>query len=223
MRNIEPPLILVVDDHPMVREAMVVAALDATAEATVIGYPSMDAALADNHDTEPALLLLDLDLGQGGDFSNLLSALKQFPSARVGIVSATDTREVMRRAKSLGAAGYLAKSAGHSEFQNAISALLAGREVFPDDLNSDDEPADDLMRRLASLTPTQTRVLEGLRSGLLNKQIAYELQVTEATIKAHLTAMFRKLGVTNRTQALVIAQQLDVRAAAGDVSDKRDT
>ena len=115
----------------------------------------------------------------------------------------------MRRALALGAAGFIPKSAALPIMVEAIAAILSGDGWAPD-VGAPGPEEGDLEARIASLTPSQLRILEGLRAGRLNKQIAFDLGVTEATIKAHLTSVFRKLGVHNRTQAVILAQSIDL-------------
>ncbi|MCG8442023.1 MAG: response regulator transcription factor [Caulobacterales bacterium] len=204
------PLIVVIDDHPLVRDALTLAARRAEPSAQVLGFAGLDAAFGGLTE-DPDLVLLDLDLGEGGDLSNLMTIAKHFAQTPVGIVSATERPDVIRRARDLGAAGYVPKSAGLPELESAVRAWLQGRLVYPDGLDAEDGDAGGDAARLASLTPTQIRVLNALRRGLLNKQIAFDLAISEATVKAHMTAIFRKLGVNNRTQALLVARQLDAQ------------
>mgnify|MGYP002652231716 FL=1 len=123
----------------------------------------------------------------------------------MAVVSASEDAPVVRHALGLGAAGFIPKSSSLPQMVEAIAAILAGDSWAPDVPEADD----DLAGRVASLTPSQLRILEGLKAGRLNKQIAFDLGVSEATIKAHLTSVFRKLGVQNRTQAVILAKSLD--------------
>ena len=125
------------------------------------------------------------------------------------MVSASEEAPTIRRALSLGAAGFIPKSAALPTMVEAIRVILEGDSWAPEVEAAGEEEAD-LQARIASLTPSQLRILEGLKVGRLNKQIAFDLGVTEATIKAHLTSVFRKLGVQNRTQAVILAQSLDI-------------
>ncbi len=223
------PDVLIIDDHPMVGEALGLAIELAAPTARIRTVESFQDAEAALTDVDPDLVLLDLDLGEGGDWSPLMTLRRERPTMPVAIVSATRTADVIQRARALGAAGYLKKSAELTELGHAVAALLAGEAVFPDDADEPTPPSAeaDAIARLASLTPTQARVLDGLRRGLLNKQIAYELDISISTTKAHMTAIFRKLGVQNRTQALLTARSLDIadmRAAQaeGDEPSARD-
>lgn len=212
------PEVMIIDDHPMVGEALSLAILLAAPDARIRTLDSFAQARAALAEGGPDLVLLDLDLGEGGDWSPLMTLRRERPETPVAIVSATQRRDVMARARELGAAGYLKKSDELAALGDAVAALLAGAFAFPADLVETAEEAaggldDGALARLASLTPTQARVLDGLRRGLLNKQIAYELDISISTTKAHMTAIFRKLGVQNRTQALLTARSLEIDPA----------
>lgn len=211
-RNGAPPSIVIVDDHPLVGEALTLAALKAAPDADIRALERFDEALESLNETPADLVLLDLDLGQGGEWSPLITLVRDHPDTPVAMVSATKRPEIIEQARHLGAAGYLKKSDELTELGEGIASLLRGELTFPSALTEadDDAVARDAITRLASLTPTQARVLDGLRQGLLNKQIAYELDISVSTTKAHMTAIFRKLGVQNRTQALLVARHLDV-------------
>ena len=138
------------------------------------------------------------------------------PNCPIVVVSATENAAAFKQAKALGAAGYLPKSLGLDELAAALATVMDGGTWFPVTEASDPETIPDA-ERVASLSPAQRRVITGLSDGLLNKQIAYEMGISEATVKAHMTAIFRKLGANNRTQALLIytaALGLDDHSAA---------
>ena len=133
------------------------------------------------------------------------------PTVPVVVVSAHDDPETIRRALELGASGFISKSASMEEIRAAVDTVLAAASTSPAgiDLGVEGDPEiSDLIRRLQSLTPQQTRVLGMLAEGLLNKQIAYELGVSEATIKAHVSAVLQKLGVDSRTQAVILLSRI---------------
>jgi DNA-binding NarL/FixJ family response regulator len=214
--------IIIVDDHPLFRAALRQTLADDNAateveEAGDLG--GLDAALAANRDCD--LVLLDLNVPGAQGFSGLLLARAQYPELPVMIISAVEDTAVMRRAFELGASGYLSKSAGPAEIRAAIATVLAGDIFVPEgvDLEAVDEQSG-LLGRLASLTPQQLRVLMMLKDGLMNKQIAYSLTISEATVKAHVSAILQKLDVDSRTQAVIAAGriedvQFDALLAAG--------
>jgi DNA-binding NarL/FixJ family response regulator len=128
-------------------------------------------------------------------------------------VSANDDPAVIRRCMDLGTSGFIPKTLGIDEMRGAIMRVLAGGIWTPPDIRLDtgaDAETAGLMARLTSLTPQQVRVLMMLSEGLLNKQIAHELGVSEATVKAHVSAILQKLGVESRTQAVIAAARIEV-------------
>ena len=213
--------ILVADDHPLFREALRHALGRAVPDATVIEADTV-AALLDVAERHPdaELLLLDLNMPGAQGFSALVQMRAHFPSLPVVIISANEDPSVIRRSIGHGAAGFVPKSSTVDQMVEALQAVLDGDSWIPESAESEgglEGPEADIASRLASLTPQQFRVLTMLSSGLLNKQIAFELGVSEATVKAHMTAIMQKLGATNRTQAVVLSQRLalDQPAAPG--------
>lgn len=211
------PALLIADDHPLFRAALRGAAADAVADLDVHEADSLDGVLA-VLEVEPDidLVLLDLHMPGNHGLAGLAAIRAQHPAVAVVVVSANDDPKVVRRALDHGAAGYLPKSTGLDELRGAIRSVLACEQWLPVGLrgavartrsNASDS---DLAARLASLSPQQFRVLRLVAEGLLNKQIADRLQVQERTVKAHLTAIFERLGVRNRTQAGVILRELEL-------------
>ncbi|GAW41581.1 Transcriptional regulatory protein DegU [Brevundimonas sp. SH203] len=198
--------IVVADDHPLFRAALRSAVDKAAPGAEVIECASLAEARAALQAGPVDLLLLDLKLSDSEGMAGLAALRAEHPAVPVAVVSASEDAPVVRNALGLGAAGFIPKSAALPQMVEAIAAILAGDGWAPEL----PEVADDgLAERVASLTPSQLRILEGLKAGRLNKQIAFDLGVSEATIKAHLTSVFRKLGVQNRTQAVILAKQMD--------------
>ncbi|HTJ01325.1 MAG TPA: response regulator transcription factor [Methylovirgula sp.] len=201
--------IIIADDHPLVRGALRQAVEGAFQQANVTETSDFDALIAAlGAQAETDLVLLDLSMPGMQGFSGLIYLRGQYPSVPVVVVSANDNRGVMRRCMQLGAAGFIPKTTSLDAMTGAIATVLAGGVWLPPDLDPDvesDPTTTDILRRLASLTPQQMRVLMMLSEGLLNKQIAYELSVSEATIKAHVSAILQKLKVDSRTQAVIAA------------------
>lgn len=213
------PHVLIVDDHPLFRDALEIALAQAfPAGANAHHSGSLAAALEALDSHKPQLILLDLNLSDVSGFDGLARLRAAAPYTPVVVVSATESAEAYSRARALGAAGYLPKSLSLQDLSSALATTLEGGTWFPSVGEDDGEDeADSLAERVASLTPAQRRVLAGLSDGLLNKQIAYEMDISVATVKAHMTAIFRKLGANNRTQALLIYSQavsLDNHSAA---------
>ncbi|MEM9600523.1 MAG: response regulator transcription factor, partial [Pseudomonadota bacterium] len=126
------------------------------------------------------------------------------PDIPVMIVSSHDDPALFAKARALGARGFMPKNESGDVIANAVQTILEGSEAFPESADHVSDDQDSPLQRLTSLTPAQRRVTDYLGEGLLNKQIAYEMGISEATVKAHMTAIFRKLGVSNRTQALLV-------------------
>lgn len=211
--------ILVADDHPLFRDAMKQALAGVVGQHLIDEAGSLDAAItAIEKNGEPDLILLDLKMPGAQGLSGLIYLRSQYPGVPVVIVSASDEPQMIRRAIGLGASGYIPKSTPVTTICRAITGILRGDVWVPDDLcfpAAPDSVADDLARRLAALTPQQVRVLMMLREGLLNKQIAFHLGISEATIKQHVSAILQKLNVDSRTQAVIAASRIDGVAANG--------
>ena len=202
--------VVIADDHPLLREALRAAVLRAVPGAALAECASLAAAQSALREAPADLVLLDLKMPDCDGFVGLLALRAEFPAAPVVIVSASEDAETIRRAMALGAAGFIPKSTPLAEMVEALILILEGHAWVPHHV---DVPAS-AEHNFSALTPAQLRILIGLQRGCLNKQIAFEMGVTEATIKAHLTAIFRKLGVHNRTQAVIVAQSLQVASEA---------
>lgn len=207
---------IVADDHPLFRNAIsgVLQCLDADVEVIEAqDMASLQTKLCDHPDAD--LVLLDLHMPGAHGFSALAYLQGQAPELPVLVVSANERPEIMQRSVEFGAKGFLPKSSGIDTIQTAIQAALGGRVWLPEQAGQRIPAGEDeqqLMAGIASLTPQQYLVLTMLAEGLLNKQIAYELDVTEATIKAHMTAIFRKLNVRSRTQAVLAISKLNLES-----------
>lgn len=204
--------VVIADDHPLFRAALVSALTRAAPGREVVETPSLqgarEALAAGGAAIE--LLLLDLKLSDSDGFAGLTGIRADYPAVPVAVVSASEDARTVRRALAFGASGFIPKSSDLDQMVRAISAVLEGEAWTPEGLEPENGETAEMEARIASLTPSQLRILVGLKQGRLNKQIAWELGVTEATIKAHLTGVFRKLGVHNRTQAVIAAQSLEI-------------
>ena len=205
--------LIIADDHPLFRGALreAVAGLFEHVEIGEAGSFD-DVAKLLERGGEVDLILLDLTMPGVRGFSGLMYLRAQYPSVPIVVVSANDDPAVIRRCMDFGSSGFIPKTLGIEEMRNAIKQVLAGGVWTPPDvdLGAADAETATLMARLASLTPQQVRVLMMLSEGLLNKQIAFELSVSEATIKAHVSAILQKLGVESRTQAVIAAAKIEV-------------
>ena len=210
--------LLIADDHPLFREALRGAVSRVLPGATLKEADNVEKlyALVES-EPDADLLLLDLNMPGAHGFSALVHLRAQHPELPVVVVSAREEPTVMRRALDHGAMGFIPKSVDSATLGQALSQVLEGdRWAPPAALAAPAAEPDehDAAKRVAELTPQQFRVLQMLGEGLLNKQIAYELGVSEATIKAHMTAILRKLGASNRTQAVLIAGRLALEPGA---------
>jgi DNA-binding NarL/FixJ family response regulator len=199
--------IIIADDHPLFRGALKQALTGTAGDPDIIEAGDFDAARASAQAHPNAdLLLLDLAMPGVSGLSGLISLRAEFQSLPVVVVSASDDPVTIRRALDLGASGFISKSASIDEIRQGIASVLEGNIYTPGGYvrgpEQDSEVAE-LIARLRTLTPQQSRVLGMLAEGLLNKQIAYELGVSEATIKAHVSAILLKLNVDSRTQAVI--------------------
>ncbi|TDH38210.1 response regulator transcription factor [Pseudohoeflea suaedae] len=209
---------IIADDHPLFRGAMRQALEGTGEEPAIIEAGDLDnarKAAADHPDCD--LILLDLAMPGVSGLSGLIAFRAEFPSLPVVVVSATDDSATIRRALELGASGFISKSASIEEIRTGVRAVMDGDVYTPYgiDLGAEHDPEiTALINRLNTLTPQQGRVLNMLAEGLLNKQIAYELSVSEATIKAHVSAVLQKLGVDSRTQAVIQLQKIGAEVLA---------
>jgi DNA-binding NarL/FixJ family response regulator len=205
--------LLIADDHPLFRGALreAVSGLFETVEIVEAG--SLDEAaklLETNADVD--LILLDLSMPGVRGFSGLMYLRAQYPSTPVAIVSAIDDPTIICRCLDFGASGFIPKTLGVETIRAAVKRVLDGGIWTPPHVDlerSEDAESAMLIERLATLTPQQVRVLMMLSEGLLNKQIAYELGVSEATVKAHVSAILQKLGVDSRTQAVIAVGKIE--------------
>lgn len=205
--------LIIVDDHPLFRGALHQALSASFAQADIEEAGSLDELtekLAGNSEVD--LILLDLNMPGVQGLSGLLFLRAQHPEIPVVIVSANEDPSTIRRCIEFGASGFVPKSEPVEQIRAAVRAVLDGQVWTPKDIDlgaGRDKETSDLLSRLSTLTPQQVRVLMMLGEGLLNKQIAFKLGVSEATIKAHVSAILQKLGVDSRTQAVIAINKID--------------
>lgn len=209
--------LLIADDHPLYRIALVQAVRGVVPGARVDEADSLAATrLALQATPGIDLVLLDLHMPDSFGLMGLAALRAEFPAVAVAMISAHDDPVTIRRALAHGAAGFIPKSVGLAELQAALRAVLACETWMPEAMRRtlEEHPAAAeeraLALRLGSLTPQQFRVLERIGEGRLNKQIAGELGIQERTVKAHVSVIFEKLGVRNRTQAGVLLRRLEI-------------
>ncbi|MBU7579654.1 MAG: response regulator transcription factor [Porphyrobacter sp.] len=204
--------IVIADDHPLFRSALAHAVGKVWDAGTIIEASCAAEARAALGEGGVEALLLDLHMADSNGLSVLMDLRQDYPALPIVIVSASEEPRVAAAAAQLGAAGFIPKSASLDAMREGLAAVKEGDAWFP----AGGTGTDDDLARIASLTPAQRRILGAIRQGLLNKQIAYELAISEATVKAHITAILRKLGVGSRTQAVLLAAKLDVDQPVAD-------
>lgn len=218
--------VLIADDHPLFRAALVQTLSDCMDDVSVLQARDLNEAFEHlNANDNIDLVLLDLHMpsnqgvssGLNGGLTGLAHIRGQFPAVAVVVVSANEDPMVIRRALDYGAAGFIPKSADLSELSEALEAVFDCREWIPARLKRaveeavDANPIDNMAERIKTLTPQQLRVLEMVAQGQLNKQIADVLGVQLRTVKAHMSEIFHKLNVRNRTQAGIAFRALDIK------------
>lgn len=205
--------IIIVDDHPLFRDALKQALKRCCKGVEISEAESLQTLTLElNGEGNADLILLDLAMPGVQGLSGLTRLRSDYPQLPVVVVSATEDPRAMRRCFDLGASGYIPKSASLDTINEAIHKVLGGGVWAPRGLDTTGDPDDDtgeVEAKLARLTPQQMRVLLMLAEGLLNKQIAYKLSVSEATVKAHVSAILQKLGVDSRTQAVIALGKCD--------------
>lgn len=223
--------IIIADDHPLFRAALKEAVSQLLVDVEVVeasDVAQLEKVLKSGVSVD--LLLLDLHMPGAEGFSTLMAVRTQFPAIPVAVVSAAEEPRIIRRALNFGASAYIPKSSSMDTIGMALKTVLDGGMWSPPTTGDVSEPSEheterELIARVASLTPQQFRVLRLLADGRLNKQIAVELDVSEATVKAHVTAILRKLGLFRRTQVALLAQRLlaaDAEALEFPEADSED-
>ena len=205
---------LIADDHPLYREALISALRPLFESFDIVQADSLDSMLeALNQNSDFDLVLLDLNMPACENFYGLIRVSQDFPSVPVAVVSASDSVEVVSKVMSLGAKGFISKATATLTIAEALKQIMDGNSWLPQGMQirlDDNISIRNIAKLVRELTPKQFEVLKQLQNGLLNKQIAFDLNITEATVKAHITAIFRKLKVNTRTQAVLLLNNLDI-------------
>lgn len=206
---------LVADDHPLFRAALSQAVNGTFENAEIIECDSinkLEQAARQHQDAD--LILLDLHMPGAKGFSGLVLIRREFPNLPVVVVSASESPDIGQRSIDFGASGFIPKSSPLATITTAMKTILEGNIWLPPASEMTEAQRSieerDFAVRLRTLTPQQFRILMHLGKGLLNKQIADRLNISEATVRTHMTAVFKKLGVNNRTQAVIAAAYLNV-------------
>lgn len=212
---------LIADDHPLFREALQGALANHYSDLQLREAEDLDSTLvALQEDDDLDLLLLDLHMPGSGDLYGLIRIREDYPLVPIAIISGTEDPAVVAKCIGFGALGFIPKSLPSLEIAAAIDAILQGDTWVPAEVRGRlaelTNEEQELAKKVADLTPQQYRVLLLVHEGLLNKQIAYQLNITEATVKAHITAIFKKLGVYSRTQAVLLVERLQLEPNKND-------
>ena len=201
--------VLIADDHPLFRQALGLAVTGVRPDATIVEAGTVATALeAARNANDLALVLLDLHMPGAEGFMGVALMHAQLPDVPIVVVSSAEAASAAREARRVGAVGFLGKQEDLATMEQVIAAALAGERLEA----PADEPLDAMAGKLAELTPMQLQVLHGVLGGRLNKQIAHDLGIALPTVKAHMTAVLRKLDVSNRTQAVLAARALGLKA-----------
>lgn len=201
--------IILADDHPLFRQALTITLKSnfkgaEIFEAQTIPELEQNLQRVDNAD----LLLLDLDIPEAQGFNSLINIRRAYPELGVIIISGFEDKETIDKAMTFGAAGFIPKSTPVPDMVVAIKEVLSGKLWTPTGEFNGNVQMSDANDKISSLTPKQHKILLMFADGLLNKQIAYELGLSESTIKSHASTIFLKLGVRNRTQAVIMLNEL---------------
>ena len=212
--------LIIADDHPLYRDALKGALNMSFTDLTILETGDVNSTVSMLQENEVDLLLLDLHMPGSNDLFGFLHIQKQFVDLPIAVISGTEDASLISKIIGLGAIGFIPKTASASSIGEAISSMLEGDVWLPESvrvkIKDVDENFSKVAESVASLTPSQYKVLCFMRDGLLNKQIGYNLGIAEATVKAHVTVIFKKLGINNRTQAVLIASELQLEPPVSD-------
>ncbi len=207
---------LIADDHPLFREALIGALQPIFNDVEIVQSDNLDTTLgALNDHPDVDLALLDLNMPGCENFYGLTRVVMDFPHAPVAGISASDSVAVVSNVMKLGAKGFIPKATPTAITAEALQQIMQGKIWLPEGMQADidkQQPSVDIVKLVSELTPKQLEVLKFIQDGLLNKQIAYKLNITEATVKAHISAILRKLEVNTRTQAVLLLKDLELQA-----------
>ncbi len=208
--------VLIVDDHPLYSDALCTVVRNLTgAKRVEITNTLRDTFALLTKRFVPSIVFFDLNLPDATGASGLISLHQKLSQVPIVVISATSNFDVIKLAENMGAAGYISKNLDREDLERAVGKILSGERYFPEAYVAEakavegvdgERDFEDISQKLAQLTPQQTKILRMICEGKLNKQIAYELDLAEATVKTHITALMRKLGVQNRTQAALLVR-----------------
>ncbi|MDG5494113.1 response regulator transcription factor [Niveispirillum sp. BGYR6] len=213
--------VLIADDHPLVRDGLRTVLAVALDRCELFEASDLDEVIRIiDREGDFDLILLDLNMPGNNGFAGLSTLRARYPSLPVVMVSATSDRQLVHEALRHGAAGFVPKSLPRGQIAQALRQVLEGDIYIPSDLTDAPPPTQsgedqEILRRIDTLTPQQRKVLELVVAGRLNKEIAFELDVTETTVKAHVSAILQKMRVFSRTQAVILANKVNFAPSPG--------
>ena len=206
--------IIIADDHPLFRQALRETVSPIFKEAAIHELESLEETRQTLEQEGVELLLLDLRMPDSEGLAGLMMIKGMYPALPVIIVSASEEAETVRAAIQAGAVGYIYKSYSLKQIHDAVEQVKHGGMHIPEGIDegvTEHEHEElDAIARISSLTPSQLRVFIALSRGYMNKQIAADMDISEATVKAHVTSVYKKLGVRSRTQAVMVSKALDI-------------
>ncbi|MEP6018498.1 MAG: response regulator transcription factor [Paracoccaceae bacterium] len=214
--------VLIVDDHPLYSDALASTLAHGFEDCHIRkAFTLKETFEALDTGFDPDLIMFDLKLPDVCGISGFQELRKRMPNARVLVISSLASAELVQSLLDSGAMGFLPKDASAKTLKYAVTEITSGRRYVPQEYRQGDSGEHDRCvfesnPELANLTPQQTRILKLICVGKPNKQIAYELSLAEATVKAHITALLRRLGVRNRTQAVVLVESVLARAIGSE-------
>ncbi len=204
--------IIIADDHPLFRQALRETIAPLFDQANIVEIESLQQTKSLLESDSAELLLLDLKMPDTEGLTGLMMIKGMYPQLPVIVVSATEDSATVRACIQAGASAYIFKSASLQAIRETIEAVISGNVYVPEGVHNDISDSEqvelDNIAKVSSLTPAQLKVFYYLCEGQMNKQIAYEMHITEATVKAHITSIYKKLDVRTRTQAVLMARTL---------------
>lgn len=208
--------VVIADDHPLFRAALKQAIRKISTNAKIMEVSSLgEASQILASEDNISLLLLDIHMSDSDGFAGLIMYKQAYPLTPIVIVSASEEPDIIRNAIEFGASGFIPKSADLSVIRDAINTVFEGQSWWPEGeglsnlVTNSSAYIDESSRLFSTLTPTQSKVFMAISEGLLNKQIAFKMDISESTIKTHITAIFKKLNISSRTQAVIFAKDLE--------------
>ncbi len=200
--------VLIADDHPLFRAALIGSLKEMEVKFHISESSTFLETQTHISENPTDLLLLDLCMPGNEGLLGILRLRSDQPDLAIVVVSANDNQEIIQDIYNLGALGFIPKSSKRHEIHRSLLTVLSGKLSFPEYHSKGED--NHLLKKLNQLTPKQLKVLQMIGDGALNKQIAYNLEIKETTVKTHISEILRKLEISNRTQAAMILHKLTI-------------